>query len=249
MVLEKATEIGGTWRDNTYPGCACDVPSVLYSFSFAPNPDWSRSFSRQPEIWDYLRDCVDRFNLRPYLRLGVELRAGDLGRRGPALADPDERRRPDRRRAGRGDRAAVRAADPGHPGPGLLRRARSSTRPAGGTTIDLTGRDVAVVGTGASAIQFVPQIAPQVGRLTVFQRTAALGRSPRSDRAGQPASTHAAYRRLPVRAAGRPHRACTPRCELLVLGTAAPADRPAAAADRRAQPAPARSRTRGCGPR
>ena len=73
VVLEKAGDIGGTWRDNTYPGCACDVPSHLYSFSFAPNPEWSRAFSGQPEIWAYLRDCVERFNLRPFLRLGVEL--------------------------------------------------------------------------------------------------------------------------------------------------------------------------------
>ena len=56
VILEKAADLGGTWRDNTYPGCACDVPSYLYSYSFALNPNWSRMYSPQPEIWDYLRD-------------------------------------------------------------------------------------------------------------------------------------------------------------------------------------------------
>src|SRR5512133_1068722 len=58
LVFERSADVGGTWRDNTYPGCACDVPSHLYSFSFAPNPRWTRSFSAQPEIWNYLRDCA-----------------------------------------------------------------------------------------------------------------------------------------------------------------------------------------------
>src|SRR5438552_10627848 len=70
LVLEQADDVGGTWRDNTYPGCACDVPSHLYSFSFANNADWSDTFSRQAEIWEYLRRCVDRFGVRGHLRLG-----------------------------------------------------------------------------------------------------------------------------------------------------------------------------------
>src|ERR671933_612695 len=65
VVLERAGDVGGTWRDNSYPGCACDVPSHLYSFSFAPNPDWTRSFSPQPEIWEYLRRCADRYGISP----------------------------------------------------------------------------------------------------------------------------------------------------------------------------------------
>ncbi|HEV7762404.1 MAG TPA: NAD(P)/FAD-dependent oxidoreductase, partial [Acidimicrobiales bacterium] len=73
VVLERADEVGGTWRDNSYPGCACDVPSHLYSFSFAPNPGWSRSFSPQPEILDYLRGCADRFGVRPHIRFGHEV--------------------------------------------------------------------------------------------------------------------------------------------------------------------------------
>jgi cation diffusion facilitator CzcD-associated flavoprotein CzcO len=70
VVLERAGEVGGTWRDNTYPGAACDVPSHLYSFSFAPNPNWSRSFSAQREIQSYLSDCAERFGVRTHLRFG-----------------------------------------------------------------------------------------------------------------------------------------------------------------------------------
>src|SRR5918999_14815 len=69
LVLERAEDVGGTWRDNTYPGCACDVPSHLYSFSFAPNPGWSRTYSPQPEIWDYLRRCARRFGVLPHVLL------------------------------------------------------------------------------------------------------------------------------------------------------------------------------------
>src|SRR5215218_593362 len=73
VVLERANDVGGTWRDNTYPGCACDVPSHVYSFSFAPNPEWSSTFSPQPEIQDYLRRVADDEGLRPHIRFGTEL--------------------------------------------------------------------------------------------------------------------------------------------------------------------------------
>src|SRR5258706_2485951 len=73
VILERAGDIGGTWRDNSYPGCACDVPSHLYSFSFATNPDWPHSFSGQAEIWDYLRRCAEDFGLMPHLRLRHEV--------------------------------------------------------------------------------------------------------------------------------------------------------------------------------
>jgi cation diffusion facilitator CzcD-associated flavoprotein CzcO len=73
VILERGDDVGGVWRANTYPGCTCDVPSHLYSFSFAPNPEWSNTYSPQPEIHAYLRACVDRFGLRPHLRLGVEM--------------------------------------------------------------------------------------------------------------------------------------------------------------------------------
>src|SRR5579864_5862421 len=73
VVLERDGDVGGTWRDNTYPGCACDVPSHLYSFSFAPNPGWSRTYSPQPEIWDYLRRCARDFGVLPHIRFEHEL--------------------------------------------------------------------------------------------------------------------------------------------------------------------------------
>ena len=78
-VFEKALDIGGTWRDNLYPGCACDVPSHLYSYSFEPNPNWSRMFAPQGEIWSYLRRCADKYGVLPHMRFGMEIRA-DNGR-------------------------------------------------------------------------------------------------------------------------------------------------------------------------
>ena len=93
VLLERAEDIGGTWRDNTYPGCRCDVPSHLYSFSFAPNPNWSSTFSPQDEILDYLKD-VREPPRRPAAReLRHRARAGELGRRRAALADRDVERR------------------------------------------------------------------------------------------------------------------------------------------------------------
>jgi cation diffusion facilitator CzcD-associated flavoprotein CzcO len=214
VVLERAEEIGGTWRDNTYPGCACDVPSVLYSFSFAPNPQWSHSFSRQPEIWDYLKDCVERFNLRPFLRLGVELQQ----------ATWDDSAQHWRIRTSDGDLTAdllVAATGP-------LCEPRipdiQGLDSFAGTVFhsarwrhdhDLTGRSVAVVGTGASAIQFVPAIAPQVDQLTIFQRTPPWI-VPRSDRALTPLE-HAAYRRVPLLQRLARNVVYTAR-EVLVLG-------------------------------
>ena len=73
VIFERGNEIGGTWRDNTYPGCGCDVASHLYSFSFEPNPNWTRKFSKQPEILEYLKECVLRNNLEPHLELNTEI--------------------------------------------------------------------------------------------------------------------------------------------------------------------------------
>ncbi|HEX6499296.1 MAG TPA: NAD(P)/FAD-dependent oxidoreductase [Micromonosporaceae bacterium] len=170
VVLERADDLGGTWRDNSYPGCACDVPSHLYSFSFAPNPNWSRTFSRQPEIWAYLRDCADRYGIAPHIRFGTEL----LG------ADWDDERRRWVARTSRGEFTAdvlVAAtgplAEPSLPDlPGLSTFAGTAFHSARWDHgYDLTGKRVAVIGTGASAIQFVPQIAGRVARLDVYQRT------------------------------------------------------------------------------
>ncbi|HEU5310089.1 MAG TPA: NAD(P)/FAD-dependent oxidoreductase, partial [Candidatus Eisenbacteria bacterium] len=75
VILERADDVGGTWRDNRYPGCACDVASHLYSLSFAPNPDWTDRYSGQQEIWRYLQKCADDFGLRPHLRFEHEVRS------------------------------------------------------------------------------------------------------------------------------------------------------------------------------
>src|SRR5688572_307430 len=77
VVLERAGEVGGTWQANTYPGCACDVPSHLYSFSFAPNPDWTQTYSTQPEIWAYLRRCAREHDLYRSIRLGTTVTEAD----------------------------------------------------------------------------------------------------------------------------------------------------------------------------
>jgi cation diffusion facilitator CzcD-associated flavoprotein CzcO len=180
VILERAAAVGGTWRDNTYPGCACDIPSHLYSFSFAPNPGWAHSFSRQPAIWAYLEEVTDRYGLRGHLRLRAEVTAA---RWDSGLARW-------RLRTARGDLTAdvvISAAGPlseprlpdipglaGFPG-----EVFHSARWDHGAQLD--GRRVAVVGTGASAVQIVPEIQPTVARLVLFQRTPAWV-LPRRDR-------------------------------------------------------------------
>lgn len=172
VVLERAAEVGGTWRDNRYPGCACDVPSRLYSFSFELNPSWSRNFSPQQEIWDYLRHCADSYGLRPRIRFHHEVLA--------AAWDHPRRRWLVRTNRGEltGDVLVTGTgalSDPNIPDiPGLdtfQGTVFHSARWDPG--YDPRGRRVAVVGTGASAIQFVPQIQPEVASLTLFQRTPA----------------------------------------------------------------------------
>ena len=181
LVFERAGDIGGTWRDNSYPGCACDVPSHLYSFSFAPNPSWSRSFSSQPEIWAYLSECAQRFEILPRLRLGHEVRQAswDDGRQHWRVDTSGGTWTADVLIAATGP-----LSEPSIPAlPGLDSFEGTAFHSARWDhDHDLTGRQVAVVGTGASAIQFVPEIQPRVGRLRIFQRTAPWV-LPRRDRA------------------------------------------------------------------
>jgi cation diffusion facilitator CzcD-associated flavoprotein CzcO len=171
VVLERGDDVGGTWRDNAYPGCACDVPSHLYSFSFAPNANWSRSFSPQPEILDYLRDVARRFGVLPHVRFGAEVLAAGWDREA-------RRWRIDTARGPLTARVLVVGTGPLSepsipPLPGLDgfggRAFHSARWPP---DLDLTGERVAVVGTGASAIQFVPHVQRVASHLTVFQRTA-----------------------------------------------------------------------------
>ena len=170
VVIERAESLGGTWRDNSYPGCACDIPSVLYSYSEEQNPDWTRAFAPQGEILDYMHAVAARHRLEPYIRYGHELLAADY--------DEDRQLWAVRTSAGEFTArfliSAVGAlADPVIPRLNGLERFRGRTFHSAGWDHDhdLSGRRVAVVGTGASAIQFVPEIVERVDRLTVFQRT------------------------------------------------------------------------------
>jgi cation diffusion facilitator CzcD-associated flavoprotein CzcO len=170
QIFERADEVGGVWRDNSYPGAACDVPSHLYSFSFAPNPDWSRSYSHQPEIWAYLRRVAAEFGVMPHVRFGTEVRA----------ARWDDAAARWRISTSRGDHSAAvlvvgsgGLSEPAVPAlPGAAQFAGVSFHSARWDhSYDLDGKRVAVIGTGASAIQFIPAIQPRVAQLSVFQRT------------------------------------------------------------------------------
>ncbi len=169
VILERGREVGGTWRDNTYPGCACDIQSHLYSFSFAPNPDWSRAYSPQSEILRYLIDCSERFDVRRFCRFGVTVVGCEWS----------------------GDHWVVKCADgseiaahsvvmavgplsePSIPSfDGVFRgpRFHSAKWEAG---FDPRGLRVGVIGNGASAVQFIPFLQREASRLVLFQRTAA----------------------------------------------------------------------------
>ncbi|MGH3612144.1 MAG: flavin-containing monooxygenase [Pseudonocardia sp.] len=172
VVLERADDVGGAWRDNTYPGCACDVPSTLYSFSFAANPDWTASFSPQGEIHHYLRDCVRRFDLHSHLRLDHEVLE--------ARWDSDRTHWSIETSRGRFTATVLVSAtgqlsEPALPPlPGLERFTGTAVHTSRWDhSLDLTGASVAVIGTGASAAQLIPAIANRVAALHVFQRTAA----------------------------------------------------------------------------
>jgi cation diffusion facilitator CzcD-associated flavoprotein CzcO len=194
-ILERADALGGTWRDNTYPGCACDVPSHLYSYSFAPNPDWSRTYGRQAEILAYLRGVAEQHGIERCIRFGTELREARWDdAAGHWVLDTS--------RGALTTRALVSATGPfGTPImpeiPGLDGFAGASFHSLHWDhDHSLAGERVAVIGTGASAVQFIPRIQPEVGRLLVFQRTPPWI-MPRFDRPTL-ALERALFRRFPV---------------------------------------------------
>jgi cation diffusion facilitator CzcD-associated flavoprotein CzcO len=179
VVLEQAGEVGGTWRDNTYPGCACDIPSHLYSLSFAPKTDWSRMYPTQPEIREYLNDCVRRFDLASRIRLNTRFEEAVFDE----TAGIWNVRTHDGTHDGTHDTTFsarfVISAFGGLSRPAIpaLFGIENFEGPAFHSArwnheLDLAGKRVAVIGTGASAIQFVPEIATQVAQLDVYQRTA-----------------------------------------------------------------------------
>src|SRR3954454_17235713 len=175
VILEQAPGIGGTWFHNRYPGAECDIKSHLYSFSFAPNPAWSRRYARQPEIKAYLEDVVERFGLAPHLRLGTAVRS--------MRWDDDEAVWHLTVGDGEGDDAVIDAeivvsaigmfGEPVEPDvPGLDRFQGTMFHSAQwADDHDLTGERVAVIGSAASAVQLIPEIASVVASLTVYQRT------------------------------------------------------------------------------
>src|SRR5689334_10465083 len=171
-ILEKASRLGGTWRDNTYPGAACDSPSFLYCYSFEQKTDWSRKWAPQPEILGYLEHCARKYELFPHIRFDTEV-AG-------ARFDPDAGVWRVRTVPGGTLEADVlvsavgqlnRPAVPGIPGLDRFVGVRFHSA-RWQHEHDLRGKRVAVIGNAASAIQFIPQIAPEVARLHVFQRSA-----------------------------------------------------------------------------
>jgi cation diffusion facilitator CzcD-associated flavoprotein CzcO len=183
VLFEAADGVGGVWRDNRYPGCACDVPAILYQLSFAPNPHWSHHYARQPEILAYAEGLVDAFDLRSSLRLGE----------GVARAEWDGSAWVVETTRGASERfdafvpAVGQLSRPSTPDlPGLADFAgeafHSARWPAG---LDLAGRRVGVVGTAASAVQLIPEVAKAAERLVVFQRTPNWV-APRNDRAVTP---------------------------------------------------------------
>ena len=170
VVLERADDVGGTWQANTYPGCQCDIPSNLYSFSFAPKSDWTTAYPMRRQILDYLHGCARRFGVEPHVELECELL--------DATWNPDRGRWDIETSSGTLSARVLVAA------PGLLSEPCVPDLPGldrfAGTTFhtanwnhdhDLTGERVAVLGTGASAVQVVPAIRERVSRLFVFQRT------------------------------------------------------------------------------
>jgi len=195
VVIEKADDIGGTWRDNTYPGCACDIPSHLYSFSFALNPHWSRAYSPQPEIWEYLRQCARRYGILPHIQWNSEML--------DATWREDDRRWHITTTRGQltadifilGYGPLSEPSLPNIPGIECFEGVRFHSA-QWKHDYDLTGKRVAVIGTGASAVQFVPLIQPRVAHLSLFLRTPPWI-LPRGDHP-IPAWKQTMYRLLPI---------------------------------------------------
>jgi len=219
-VLERDDDVGGTWNANRYPGAQCDVPSNLYCYSFAPHPGWTRTFSEREEIWSYLRDCVERYELRSHLKLGTEV--AEL-----AWLERARRWRLDTSDGPVTARIVIAAmgalSEPALPPLAGIERfggrlLHSAAWPPEG--LDLRGARVAVLGTGASAVQLIPEIQPDAAELTVYQRTAPWV-LPHPDRPTSPIE-RALYRRVPFAQRAVRETVAAAR-ETMVLGLRHPA--------------------------
>ncbi|MFV2177021.1 flavin-containing monooxygenase [Actinomadura sp. LOL_016] len=200
VILEKSEALGGTWHDNTYPGCACDVPSHMYSFSFELNPGWSRMFAPQPEIRSYMERTADKHRVREHIRFGADVESmeyDDAAKRWNVTLADGTVLTPKAIVSGIG---ALHI--PAYPDlPGIERFQGTAFHSAEWDhSYDLTGKRVAVIGTGASAIQFVPQIAKRVEHLALFQRTPPWIQ-PKPDRKF-PAPVRQAFEKVPGAARG-----------------------------------------------
>ncbi len=170
VVIERAEDVGGTWWANSYPGCQCDIPSNLYSFSFAPNPDWDRAYPMRDQLLAYLRGCAERFGIRSHTRLGCELLSA-------TWVAGEQRWELETSTGPLAARVLVAApgllSEPSIPAlPGMDRFEGNAFHTAmWDHSDDLSGKRVALIGAGASAVQVVPKIQPEVGRLHLFQRT------------------------------------------------------------------------------
>ncbi|UZE96315.1 flavin-containing monooxygenase [Alkalimarinus alittae] len=173
IMLEKSNDVGGTWRENTYPGCACDVQSHLYSYSFEPNPDWTKSYPGGKEIQEYILRCTEKYNLRPSIRFNSEVK--------DATFDETNARWSIRTSNGTLYKAKsfIMGSGPLHvPSIPSIRgldtfKGKVFHSAQWDHSYDLKGKNVVSIGTGGSAIQYVPEIAPDVKQLYVFQRTPA----------------------------------------------------------------------------
>lgn len=171
VVLEKADRVGGTWRDNNYPGCGCDVPSALYSFSFAPSHKWSHLFAKQPEILSYLEDVTSKFGLNQKIKLNNELQTAKWDQ-GKALWNLETSKGVYQAKTVIFTTGPI--TEPSLPKLKGIETFKGEMFHSArwNHDYDLKGKRVAVIGTGASAIQFIPQVQPLAKELFVFQRTA-----------------------------------------------------------------------------
>lgn len=195
LIVERGSDVGGVWRDNTYPGAGCDVPSPYYSLSYEPSPDWPRRYSQQPDILAYIERLVDEYGLRGRIRFGAGVTAAafdeEAARWTVELSDGSE------------IRARFLVPATGQLSVPALPRIEGVDEFAGPAfhsarwrhDVDLGGAHVAVIGTGASAVQFIPQLQSEAAHVTVFQRSAPY-LLPRMDRVYGPRH-HRTFRALP----------------------------------------------------
>lgn len=196
VILERSDSVGGTWYDNQYPGASCDVPSHLYSYSFAPNPNWTRAFARQPEILAYFRDIAERYGLNPHIRFNTEVTG--------ATFDEDAGAWTVRTDDGRHWTARILIVGAGQLNRPWTPDVEGKDSFAGVQfhsarwrhDVDLTAKRVASIGNGASAVQYIPEIAPLAEKLTIFQRSSNWI-IPRPDAEITP-KQHALYEKLPI---------------------------------------------------